>query len=210
MRSTITSAILFGAAANAAVIAQRQSSNGDEVWKGDGKIQGRFADGTVEVDCKPEDILKTLNDNCYDEGFCKDTWDFSCTEDWTMHITIQEGQFNKDLKGTLIDGIIAAVNAEGVVKERTEVGATGGGCTGCAFFPTKTTKYIMPDFIGISIPNDDPKDVPHVLTVKVSIDDDNGKGFCEVITGAAGAVAGAINGVAGGVGGLAGLFCKLI
>lgn len=134
-------AALLGAAVNAAVIAQRADGDYGEVWKGNGKIEGRFGDSTIDVECDPVEILKTLYDNCNDSGFCIDSWEVPCgTEGITVPkplmvtVSIPQGQFNKDLRNPLIAGIIASVSWDAHVvhrwvDHRRANGVCHGSCT---------------------------------------------------------------------------------
>lgn len=102
MYTPILSAMMLAGAASAAVIAQRAEPT---VWKSPdgGNTQVRFGDGRMYVGgCEPKDILATLYDNCYGEGFCNSkSWSMECLhgDGGTHTVTIEapEGQCKQPL-----------------------------------------------------------------------------------------------------------------
>ncbi|KAF2122602.1 hypothetical protein BDV96DRAFT_2665 [Lophiotrema nucula] len=216
MYTYLLSALFMGSAANAAVMLKRDDP-GPTVWKSPdgGNTEARFGDGKVYVgSCTPQDVINTLYDNCYGEGFCNsDSWTMQCTESddatHTITITAPEGQYQPWIKNGLVEALSAAIGTDGVTSSEQITAMSGGGCVGCTWTGTEITVYTMPSTLGISHLNDG--SVPDVITLNIKNNDEgDDEGMCEILTGIGGALAGAVNGAAGGVFGLASVACKAI
>ncbi|KAF2732755.1 hypothetical protein EJ04DRAFT_565737 [Polyplosphaeria fusca] len=220
MLSPILSALLLGSAVSAAAVAKpaiKRDDAGPTVWKSPdgGNTQVRFGDGKVYIGaCTPQDIINTVYDNCYDEGFCNsESWTVQCTEDddttHTITITAPEGQYQPWIKNGLVEAIQAAIGTSGVTDEQSTVAMSGGGCVGCPWTGTDINVYHMPATLGVAHDNDG--SVPDVITLNiVNNDDSDGEGLCEILTGIGAGIAGAVNGAAGGIFTLASVACKAI
>lgn len=119
----------------------KRDDPGPIIWKSrkGGNTNVRFGDGKVYVGgCKPKDVIATLKDNCYNEGFCNSaSWSMQCISDdsatHTVTITAPEGQYQPPLKKKLIEAIQAALGTKGVTQSKTVTAMSGGGCVGCPY-----------------------------------------------------------------------------
>lgn len=115
------------------------SSDGPTIWKSPdgGNTAVRFGDAKVYVgDCKPSDVLASVSDNCYDEGFCNSaSWSMQCVQgdaaSHTITLTAPEGQFQPWIKNGLVEALQAALGTEGVTQKEVINAMSGGGCVGC-------------------------------------------------------------------------------
>ncbi|KAF1349208.1 hypothetical protein EJ07DRAFT_184753 [Lizonia empirigonia] len=208
----LLSTLLFTTLTTAISLPAKRDDPGPTVWKSPngGNTNVRFGDGKVYVGgCTPKDVIATVYDNCYDEGFCNSaSWSMQCIEgDSTTHtitLTAPEGQYQPWIKNGLVEAMQAALDTKGVTESKSITAMSGGGWTG-----KRITVYYMPSTIGISHLNNGA--VPDVITLNIVNEDskDDG-GMCEILTGIGGAVAGSVKGVAGGIFSLAGLACKAV
>jgi hypothetical protein len=135
----VPSTILFSATVSAAFIPIKRVDE-PTVWTSPngGNTQVRFGDAKVYVgSCKPSDVINSVKDNCYDQGFCNSkAWTMQCRHgdagSHTITITAPEGQYQASLKQGLIDAMNAAIATDKVTESKEITAMSGGGCTGCA------------------------------------------------------------------------------
>jgi hypothetical protein len=139
MLTTVFSTLLLSSLANAGVMLKQRDDAGPTVWTSPdgGNMKVRFGDDKVYVgSCTAESVIKTLYDNCYDEGFCNSkSWTMQCEEgDATTHtitLTAPEGQYQPWVKNGLVEALTAAVGVDKVTDKKTITAMSGGGCVGC-------------------------------------------------------------------------------
>ncbi|KAF2998251.1 hypothetical protein E8E13_006168 [Curvularia kusanoi] len=219
MYNTLTALALLTTLTTALSLPTKRGDSGPVIWTspdGKGNTKVRFGDEKVYVGaCDPKNVvIKSVYDNCYDEGFCNSaSWSLQCEQSdaatHTITLTAPEGQYQPWIKNGLVEAIQAALGTDGVVETKTINAMSGGGCVGCPWKATPITVHYMPSTIGISHLNDGK--VPDVITLNIVNEDDKADGgLCEILTGLGGSIAGSINGVAGGIFGVASLACKAI
>lgn len=137
MYTRLISSILLSSVASAGVIAERAAPQMVWVSPNGGDTQVRFGDEKVYVgDCEPKNIINTVYDNCYGEGFCNPkSWTVQCVQgdraSHTITITAPEGQYQPWIKNGLVEAMNAAITLEGIVDKKRITAMSGGGCVGC-------------------------------------------------------------------------------
>jgi hypothetical protein len=144
MLMSTMSALIFATATNAAAITPWKRDALGIKWSAPpgvvGDTQVFFGDEKAYIGfCTPNDILKTLYQQCYDRGICNArSWTVDCEgivggfiRSVPITIEVKEGQYQPWIKNGLIEAFMAAVGTDGIVEKQTENVMSGGGCVGC-------------------------------------------------------------------------------
>ena len=136
---TFSAALLFTTLGAAASIPVKRADPAPTVWTSPdgGNTKVRFGDGKVYVgSCSPKDVLNTVYENCYAEGFCNSaSWSMQCVQgddaSHTITITAPEGQYQSWIRNGLVDAMQSAIATEKVTTSEQITAMSGGGCVGC-------------------------------------------------------------------------------
>lgn len=139
MHTFLSTTLLFTTLGAAASIPAKRADSAPTVWTSPdgGNTNVRFGDGKVYVgSCSPKDVLNTVYENCYTQGFCNAaSWSMQCVQGddatHTITITAPEGQYQPWIRNGLVDAMQSAIATEKVTTTEQIKAMSGGGCVGC-------------------------------------------------------------------------------